>query len=711
MGGGRAEPNSTEIEWQFDALDLRPVERWLSSLPSRPRTDDVPAIYVRPAPVRRLLDHYVDTEDWRIRRAGLVMRTRRREGAVEVTLKDDHPADAARLRQRLEATESLPSGELSDLGSDGPVGWRVAAVAGQRPLVHILEVRTQRQPFFLQAGGAEVAEVALDETTIVVGAGQPPAHLLRVEIEVAPDWVNVLVRLVHDLQLSAGLRPASLSKFEAGLLAGGVEVPGSPELGSVDIGPEATFAELAFAVVRRHLRVLLAREPGTRLGEDIEELHEMRVATRRLRAAIDLFADALPPSARAHREELRWLAAVLGTVRDLDVQLAPMSQMAKWSAGWSLGADDASLSHLRHLLELERLAARRCLLDSLDSARWERLAAGLVSMAREGPDRLPAGRAPAALVVPPLVAARHRAAVKASRLAKRSGDAADFHNLRIRCKRLRYSIEFTAGLYGSAPQRFVRRLTRLQDSLGLMQDAEVASTRLFALATRSDPGADVAPGDGLPRATVFVMGTVAEHYRAESRDLQRLMARRLGVLTGAAWRELAARMEHAARRAAIPTAGATAEHDHPAAVPITQLDRVGDQAPVPASELDPVRTADDQCSRPTAAPTSEETDMPSITRIVSWKPGQIDCFQVNDTSGVLYHFWAYVESPDDWNVENIADNCSPPCTVQLHSPLTVDVETLPGVCQLVVTDAQADGPFVHRFAQGQTATWTYRQLP
>ncbi len=79
--------------------------------------------------------------------------------------------------------------------------------------------------------------------------------------------------------------------------------------------------ELAFAVLRRQLAVLRDKEPGTRLGEDVEELHDMRVATRRLRAALALFAGVLPVRAQTFRQELGWLAGVLGAVRDLDVQL------------------------------------------------------------------------------------------------------------------------------------------------------------------------------------------------------------------------------------------------------------------------------------------------------------------------------------------------------------------------------------------------------
>src|ERR1700727_1571171 len=84
-----------EIEWQFDALDLRPVERWLSALPMLSlEGDDHSTITALARPPRRMTDSYLDTEDWRMARAGFVLRTRRRGRHDEITLKDTQAAQA-----------------------------------------------------------------------------------------------------------------------------------------------------------------------------------------------------------------------------------------------------------------------------------------------------------------------------------------------------------------------------------------------------------------------------------------------------------------------------------------------------------------------------------------------------------------------------------------------------------------------------------------
>ncbi len=540
-----------EVEWQFDALDLRPVERWLSALPQRPwGPTGLPAVTAQAKQPRRLADHYLDTDDWRIGRAGFVLRTRRRGRSEEATLKDSRPAGAGGLRQRLEVTETLEDG-VDTLDPEGPVGRRVAAVAGSRPLRQVLDVRTRRRPFALVVDGEEVAELTLDETVITDDSDERPVRLRRVEVEVVPQWVEVLEPLVVDLQNACGLGPAMLSKFEAGLLALGLRVPGPPDLGSTEVRRDSSLGEVAYAVLRRQLGAMLARESGTRLGEDIEELHEMRVATRRLRAAIDFFADVLPARAKTLRNELTWLASVLGAVRDLDVQIDRTDGMTEWTA-WSLvdGAVGASpVEDLRALLVEQRVAARKELLKALDSTRWERLVSGLTAMVTHSPNRrLPAVRLPAALALPDLVMERHRDVMRAARRAKRTRLASDFHRLRIRCKRLRYSLEFTAGVYGGRTTAFTRRLAKLQDLLGLMQDAEVASRRLRVLAVES---AD-RQGQPLPPATVFAMGAVAERYRLESEELLATMGSRLKILNGAEWDSLAAHMRRRRFEATAP---------------------------------------------------------------------------------------------------------------------------------------------------------------
>jgi triphosphatase len=355
-----------------------------------------------------------------------------------------------------------------------------------------------------------------------------------VEVEVHPEWLDALEPIVEQLRMSCGLQPASLSKFEAGLLALGEEIPGMPDLGPTDISAESTMGDLAFAVLRRQLALVRSKEPGTRLGEDPEELHDMRVATRRLRAAFSMFEGVLPVRAQVFRQELGWLAGLLGTVRDLDVQLEGLAALSPADVHTTSDGRDP-LAELAALLEREREAARADMLNGLDSVRWDRLAKGLTAMAQQGPARRAlATRVPAVVGLPDLVLARHHKVRKAARRAKHSGVVTDFHALRIRCKRLRYALEFSSEVYGGKTSRFVRELTVLQDELGEMQDAEVASLQLADLATADTH---------LPAATIFMMGGVAERHRRQVKRFLKRLPDELPRTEGRAWRDLRDLME------------------------------------------------------------------------------------------------------------------------------------------------------------------------
>ncbi len=572
-GQGRAD-DPVEIEWQFDALDLRPVERWLATLPTLSvETDDGGTVTALARTPRRLTDSYLDTADWRIARAGFVVRTRRRGRNDEVTLKDTRPAAGNGLRQRLEVTEVMPPNGVSGLGPDGPVGRRLRAIVGAHPLREVLQVRTRRRPFVLRVGGVDAAEIALDDTVIVVGNGQRPMQLRRVEVEVQPEWLSALEPIVDQLRSSCGLQPAGLSKFEAGLLAIGQDIPSAPDLGPTAVSPESTIGELAYAVLRRQFGVLREKEPGTRLGEDIEELHDMRVATRRLRAALALFSNVLPVRAQTFREELGWLGRVLGAVRDLDVQIDGLSDMAADTAALAAAlppGDHDPLGELAALIEREREQARADMLDALDSVRWERLAKGLAAMVQQGPARRSvATRVPAVVALPDLVEARHHAVAKAAKRAKKTGVVTDFHRLRIRGKRLRYALEFSSDVYGGRTARFVRQLTALQDELGRMQDAEVACLRLAELGTGQER---------LPAATVFLMGGMAEHHRRQVERLLRGLPRQVGPIKGREWRdlsELMARRRAEAEAGLPPTRGTLRAVPRP---PVTEAGEVAERA-------------------------------------------------------------------------------------------------------------------------------------
>jgi CHAD domain-containing protein len=534
-----------EIEWQFDALDLRPVARWLEQAPDGARVQ-VDTADGRPAGIQ--LDLYLDTEDRRFHRAGYALRIRRagRRAGAESTLKSlDPPAgDGSGPRSRREVSERLDEADPEALlRAPGPVGERVRAVAGRKRLLPLFEVRTRRRVFPLQVDGSASGEIALDETAIRAASGERPIRLQRVEIEVPEPAVEAVEPLVGALREACALQPAALSKYEAGLLSADVRPAPQESFGATELEANATIRDLALAVLRRQFSTLLAREPGTRLGDDIEELHDMRVASRRLRAAMSLFRDLLPETVVRQLPDLAWLGRALGAVRDLDVQL---EQLDEWLDEVAEPDRDA-LEALRSLLEEQRRTAREAMLEALDSPRYEAfvrafgrtLRAG--HHARSGPAALPA-----LAVAPDLIEKRFRQFRKAGDGIDPESPPTDYHALRIRAKRLRYTLEFTTALYPGHTERLTKRLVALQDLLGLHQDADVAIERLRRLT--AEHGRELRP------ATIFAMGEIAERYRRSMVELRAAFPRTYGRIRHGTWKPFHKTIEAEREQAAPPPA-------------------------------------------------------------------------------------------------------------------------------------------------------------
>jgi triphosphatase len=557
--GSAAARDGIEVEWQFDTRDVRQVENWLAAWPA----GTSPAAGV--AHVEELTDIYLDTTDWRIHAAGYVLRLRCRPAqAPEATLKAIIPPGAG-ARVRREITEPLgglpcrgdalrEENEIPSpsrlLVAPGPVGQWLRALIGTRPLMALFTWQTRRCVIPLHADGEPLGEISLDEGEVWASGGDGAAdgrsspnggasggtvgaaHLQRVEVEVAPGAdPAALMTFVETLREACGLCPAGQTKFELGLCVAGLTPLGLPDLGHTGVTAEQTIGEAAFAVLRGHFRAFLQKEPGTRLGEGPEALHQMRVATRRLRAALTLFADALPGSAGSFREELGWAAAALGEVRDLDVQL---EQVRAWQPTVD-PADAAALDALIRLLEERRAASRERLLKLLDSPRFEQFVAGFTAMLQRGPTRRAGARRPVLAVAPELIARRHRKVRRLGRRIGRESPPEEYHDLRIQAKRLRYALEFLADLYGRPARALIQRVVALQDLLGLHQDACVAATHLreLALASRRK----------LPPATTFVMGQIAARYRQEAGTHRKALPKVFRRLQGRPWRALRAAME------------------------------------------------------------------------------------------------------------------------------------------------------------------------
>lgn len=457
----------------------------------------------------RIEDRYVDTSSGALRAAGYAARLRARPDGVLISVKSTARRDNGRVHRRRElegpadaslAPAAWPPSEARKLLID------VCGGAPLEEMVTLRQVRRQRE----FGDGSSTVELSVDEVQVVV-VGRVVNRFVELEAELLTGDPTILETLGEVLAAARGVTEATSSKLDAALAAIGRPVPapgpGDPaswpgvrDPGSGDAAPaeaivapeprrrpnksaeprasgiraDDTVAEAGRKVLAFHLGRMLAREPGTRAG-DVGELHQMRVATRRMRAAWRVFGDGFEVrGTRRHRTRLRRVARLLGAVRDLDVLL---EGLAAYRAALP-STEQRGLDPLAVAWERQRATARRAVLRELDSDPYRRWADGFLAFVQaEGLAARAAGPTDPQRIrdTAPARIWSSFAGVRAYEGMLRWADVTTLHELRIAGKWLRYTLEFHRDALGSEATGLIAPVTALQDHLGLLHDADVAA--------------------------------------------------------------------------------------------------------------------------------------------------------------------------------------------------------------------------------------------
>jgi CHAD domain-containing protein len=510
------------VEWQLASTDLGSVRRWLAD------HGTIGGLILEPRSTQQIFDTYLDTDDWRIHRAGFALRIRSESGKAEATLKSLHSA-STEVADRRELSETLQDSASESLRrSNGPVGTRVHAVSGSHALLPLFEVRTSRQRFAIRREdqARQLGEIALDETVISRPHGEPQTSMQRVEVEALTESREPLQSLVKTLRSDCALEAASDTKYSRGLKSVGLAPGPAPEFAPTAVDASMSLVEVALANLRRCLSAWYLHEPGARLGDSPEELHNLRVAGRRLDAVLRQFQSSLPTPFLGIRPTLKKALRALGEARDLDVALGELETF-----GRELPASDRdSFEPLKRHLESERSRARARMLSMLDSVSVQKDLQNLTSLLA-APSAASQQSAPALAVnvAPEWIRRRYRKVRKGADLLTPDSSMAAYHAVRGQVKKLRYALEAMAVIYGKPADEMLRALRRWQEKLGVQQDAGVASGRLKALAG--------APPKGMPPATLFLMGRFAEHYASAALRARKLHAKAYRKVRGK-WKRL-----------------------------------------------------------------------------------------------------------------------------------------------------------------------------
>jgi len=341
-----------------------------------------------------------------------------------------------------------------------PLAALLVAHARYGRLEQVASLRTRRTGIRVADGDRAVADVTIDAVEVLDG-GRSAGSFTELEVELVDGADDDLRQLSRVLRRAGARRSDGRPK-----VARVLDVPAllRPKRGAAALEQFRALLEVQLRELERH-------DPGVRLGDDIEDLHRYRVATRRSRALIRATRPLIGDRLGELAAELKWLADLLGPVRDLDVLV---ERLRERSADFEDDLDAAN--ELVSGLDAERRERRDTLLAALASDRFgallERFDADLASL-------------------PDVPAEPTLQWIAAGELKKLGRDAArlpssptddELHALRKRAKHARYAAELAARDGGKRVVRYIEALKALQDTIGEHQDAVVAEERIRAVA-------------------------------------------------------------------------------------------------------------------------------------------------------------------------------------------------------------------------------------
>jgi triphosphatase len=468
---------NNEVEFKLEIAE-RDVWRLL-------RLPLINAVTLKKFPGRRLQNTYYDTADYRLRERGIAVRLRQVGGKWLQTIKTEGRVTAG-LHERPE-WESETTANTFDFSSlqDTELKSLLEKTLAGATLQPMFSTDFNRLSRVLQLSDGAQCEFCIDRGKII--AGDKEAAISELELEMIAGHPVGLFDFVRSLLEHVPLKLARDSKAARGFALALGTVAKPMKASQAPLAKHMTTQQGFVAISTACMDQLMANEAGCIAAADTEYLHQMRVAIRRLRTAIRLFADHLDAERmNVIVEELRWLGTQLGTTRDFDVFLEETlpSVIAAWP-------QYQGLTQVRDDIAARRDVALAASRAAVQSVRYQRLlldiGAWLVALSQpvtavtNGSDRAKLSEfANDALK-------RHRKQLirRAHHLMELSAE--ERHRVRISGKRLRYAAEFFSPLFPAKRSKlYIQELANLQTILGVLNDAATTKTILSLMATEKN---------------------------------------------------------------------------------------------------------------------------------------------------------------------------------------------------------------------------------
>lgn len=427
------------------------------------------------------VDTLLDTPDRRITGQMHALRVRANASGLTLTLKGPNTGEGEiHARQEWEA-ELTPPLSLDPKSWPDPIASRVGELAGDEGLAPIFRVSVERRMWDVRRGARVIGELALDTGAILAAGRREPIHELELELKGSGARADLDI-LCERLCAQAPLAPETRSKLQRGLallLHARWTLDGYTPLDA-----------LARHYIRHKARAMRKAERRVLHEGDADAIHDMRVATRRIRSVLRELEEMGAFQSRelgALRKRLRGVARRLGAVRDLDIILERITdELQSNSTRLPNPADDAiadAIAQLQQRRKTAYAAARR----KIKRAKYTRLRGQLLSFdpapdvsVAAGPCILVRGYAGGALWSRYEALIRHESAIDL-------GDTIEMHQARIAAKRLRYTLEMFAPSLGANIEPLRKALVNFQERFGALQDTTVTLQTLATLTSHGDP--------------------------------------------------------------------------------------------------------------------------------------------------------------------------------------------------------------------------------
>ena len=463
------------------------------------------------------VDIYMDTTDWMLLKNKLSLRYRLSNDTALYTLKSvSEIEDGVAKRMETEVVLEKPVHSPTEIPIKA-LRKQVNQIIYPRKLMEQVLIRTKRHLYLVNSPEGTKFELSFDSSSFSADPlfkpeRAPQVYQLEAEITDGPEAaVETMAKLLSD---TFHYPKATKTKLEMAIAQLKIE----PLVKKIPDNLKVKLDDCTDAALKKILTVefywLEEQLSGVIGDRDPEFVHQARVATRRMRAALILFHNVIPETQATYFEgHLKWLGGLFGGIRDLDVFIINLTRDKRVIEHFSKKQRKA----LESLVIKQRRAPLKALNEALRSRRFKNFENRMTKFLGElcvDNQELPSVQKSIREIAPVAITQKLGNVIEQSKKTLKNPKLNEFHALRIQMKRLRYTFEFLAPPYGSAFNEIIHRTVEIQDCLGELQDT-VFDQKLITNILKDWQGKLV------DEDLVFVLGEIYQYQGEIARERQK----------------------------------------------------------------------------------------------------------------------------------------------------------------------------------------------